>query len=339
MHLNQNKRFPKRLALTLASLLLTLLLTLSSCELPLDGLPIGGGETTVGSPPETTGKPFVPVGDAEAPALRRPAFDLSAIPAFSGKAFVEVNGNVPTFYEEQYCVASYEYYGDLDALGRCTETVACIGIDIMPTEDRGSISSVKPSGWQSVQYDIVDGKYLYNRCHLIGFQLTGENANKENLVTGTRYLNIEGMLPFENMIADYVKETENHVLFRVIPIYDGDELVPRGVHMEAYSVEDNGDGISFNVFAYNAQPGIVIDYATGLSALSGEDLPTLEETTGHRDPITGESTYILNTNTKKFHYPTCASAIDMAEQNKETFVGTREELIEDGYEPCGRCDP
>ena len=192
------------------------------------------------------------------------------IPAFSGDAYVAINGNVPFFVEEEYTTESYEYYSELDELGRCGVTMACIGVDIMPTEDRGEIGSVKPSGWQSVKYDIVEGKYLYNRCHLIGFQLAGENANKKNLITGTRYLNIEGMLPFENLVADYVKETENHVLYRVTPIFEGDNLVASGVVMEGWSVEDEGEGVCFCVFAYNAQPGIEIDYATGDSRLADE---------------------------------------------------------------------
>lgn len=190
------------------------------------------------------------------------------IPAFSEDAYVVLNGNVPFFTEEEYTTESYEFYSDLDELGRCGVTQACIGVDIMPTEERGDIGSVKPTGWHSVKYDIVDGKYLYNRCHLIGFQLAGENANKKNLITGTRYLNIEGMLPFENMVADYVKETENHVLYRVTPIFEDDDLVAQGVVMEGWSVEDEGESICFCIFAYNAQPGITIDYATGDSWLS-----------------------------------------------------------------------
>ena len=186
-----------------------------------------------------------------------------SIPPFSGDAYIAINGNIPFFVEEEYTTESYEYYSELDELGRCGVTMACIGIDIMPTEDRGEIGSVKPTGWKSVKYDCVDGKYLYNRCHLIGFQLAGENANKKNLITGTRYLNIEGMLPFENMVADYVQETENHVLYRVTPIFEGDNLVASGVVMEGLSMEDGGEDICFCVYAYNAQPGIVIDYATG----------------------------------------------------------------------------
>ena len=193
------------------------------------------------------------------------AESVEEIPEFSGEAYVAVNGNVPFFLAEEITDESYEYYSDLDELGRCGVTMACIGVDIMPTEDRGEIGSVKPSGWQSVKYDCVEGKYLYNRCHLIGFQLAGENANKKNLITGTRYLNIEGMLPFENLVADYVQETKNHVLYRVTPLFEEDNLVAHGVLMEGYSVEDEGEGVQFCVYAYNVQPGVIIDYSTGES--------------------------------------------------------------------------
>lgn len=191
---------------------------------------------------------------------------LESIPEWDGEtAYVVINDNVPFFTDEEKVTESYESYGELDGLGRCTVCIACVGIDLMPTEDRGSIGSVKPSGWQTVKYDFISGNYLYNRCHLIGYQLTGENANKQNLITGTRYLNIDGMLPFEDMIADYVKETENHVMFRVTPIFEGDNLVASGVLMEAWSVEDSGEGVCFCVYAYNNQPGVIIDYATGES--------------------------------------------------------------------------
>ena len=190
-------------------------------------------------------------------------FDFSALPPYSGEPYLSVCGGDPDFSEDEITSVSFEYYSELDALGRCGVCIASVGQDIMPTEKRGSIGQVKPTGWHTVKYDFVDGKYLYNRCHLIGFQLTGENANKRNLITGTRYLNVEGMLPFENMVADYVKETGNHVMYRVTPIFVGDELLARGVHIEAESVEDGGDGIMFNVFCYNVQPGVVLDYATG----------------------------------------------------------------------------
>lgn len=197
-----------------------------------------------------------------------PVVNLEDIPPFTDTPYVQINGNVPYFTEEDMTIKSYETYAQLDSLGRCGEVMACIGQDLMPTEERGSIGQVKPSGWQTVKYDFVDGKYLYNRCHLIGYQLTGENANRQNLITGTRYLNTEGMLPFENMVADYVKETGNHVLYRVTPIFEGDELVARGVLMEAKSVEDNGEGILFCVYVYNNQPGVEIDYRTGKSKLA-----------------------------------------------------------------------
>lgn len=192
--------------------------------------------------------------------------DFDNIPDFNDYPYVELNNNVPFFKDDEITDISYENYSELDSLGRCGVTVSCIGKDLMPTEERGSIGQVKPSGWQTVKYDFVDGKYLYNRCHLIGYQLTGENANRKNLITGTRYMNTEGMLPFENMVADYIKETENHVMYRVTPIFKGDELVARGVLMEAKSVEDNGKGIEFCVYVYNNQPGVEIDYLTGKSS-------------------------------------------------------------------------
>ena len=194
-----------------------------------------------------------------------PPIDLDNIPEFDGEtAFVDINGGLPFFTQDEIVSESYEKYGELDGLGRCTMCIACIGTDLMPTEDRESISQVTPSGWVNAKYDFVDGGYVYNRCHLIGFQLTGENANRQNLITGTRFLNIEGMLPFEDMIADYLKENpSNHVMFRVTPIYEGDNLVASGVLLEGWSVEDNGEGICFNVYAYNVQPGVIIDYATG----------------------------------------------------------------------------
>ncbi len=192
---------------------------------------------------------------------------VADIPAYAGDPYVMINDNVPQFLETDLATSSYEYYSDLDSLGRCGVVYACIGTDLMPTEERGNIGSVKPSGWHTVKYDIVDGKYLYNRCHLIGYQLSGENANVNNLITGTRYLNVEGMLPFENMVADYVKETGNHVLYRVAPVFEGDNLVASGVQIEAQSVEDQGEGILFNVYCYNVQPGVTIDYATGDSVL------------------------------------------------------------------------
>lgn len=282
------------------------------------------------------------------------SFSLSDVPAYSGKAYISVNGNVPCFTAAELTTTSFETYSDLDTLGRCGVTYACIGQDLMPTKERGSIGMVKPTGWHTVRYDdLVDGKYLYNRCHLIGYQLTGENANTQNLITGTRYLNIEGMLPFENMVADYIQETDNHVLYRVTPIFEGDNLLANGVLMEGYSVEDKGAGVSYCVFAYNVQPGIEIDYATGESKLADSAqqeeqktatvTPTPSPEPEKQEPATGseasQADYILNTNTKKFHYPTCSSVNDMKEKNKQEFFGTRDEAISNGYFPCGRCKP
>lgn len=189
--------------------------------------------------------------------------------AYNGEPYVELNDNVPNFTtREKNNTKAFENYHRLDALGRCGTAYANICKELMPTEKRGAIGMVKPSGWNTVKYDVVDGKYLYNRCHLIGFQLAGENANKKNLITGTRYLNVDGMLPFEDEVADYVKDTDHHVLYRVTPVFKGDNLVAEGVEMEAYSVEDKGKGICFHVFVYNVQPGVTIDYATGKSRLS-----------------------------------------------------------------------
>ncbi len=198
-------------------------------------------------------------------AQQAPSVALNDIPPYSGQPYVVIADHVPNFTDEEKQSHGFEDYSPLDELGRCGVAFACIDPSTMPDEERGNISSIKPSGWHSVKYDSISGGSLYNRCHLIGWQLAGENANKLNLITGTRYLNVDGMLPFENMVADYVKETGNHVLYRVTPIYDGDNLVANGVQMEAYSIEDNGEGIMFHVFCYNVQPGIEIDYATGES--------------------------------------------------------------------------
>lgn len=271
------------------------------------------------------------------------------IPAFSGEPYVVLNDNMPEF-EEWDSTEAFEEYSELDEFGRCHEAYANICPDIMPTEPRGEIGMVKPSGWHTVKYDFVDGKYLYNRCHLIGYQLSGENANERNLITGTRYMNVEGMLPFENLVADYVEQTGNHVLYRVTPVYDGDNLVADGVKMEGWSVEDDGEGICFSVFAYNCQPGVVIDYATGESRADDgtADIADSEEKSEVLRTEEPESTpeenqesaeYILNTNTHKFHLPDCSSAEDIKPQNKAVYYGTREELTGQGYDPCGRCNP
>ena len=260
---------------------------------------------------------------------------LEEVPAYSGSPYVELDGNQPGFSLEERTTDSFETYSTLDALGRCGPAYACIGQDLMPTEDRESISSVRPTGWVQAEYDFVEGGSLYNRCHLIGFQLTGENANEENLITGTRYMNVEGMLPFENMVADYIKETGNHVLYRAIPIFEGENLVASGVVMEAFSVEDEGEGVCFHVYVYNVQPGVEIDYATGESWETGDSTSSALESQAEEQ----ETDYVLNTSSKKFHRPDCPSVDSMSEKNRQEYHGTREELIAQGYEPCGSCNP
>ena len=251
---------------------------------------------------------------------------LDQIPAYSGEPFVVLN-NKPQ--EMELSTQSMEYYADLDALNRCTYTYAVIGQDLMPTEDRGNIGQVKPTGWVTAKYDFVDGKYLYNRCHLIGFQLTGENANECNLITGTRYMNVDGMLPFENMVADYIKETGNHVAYRVIPVFEGDNLLASGVTMEAWSVEDEGEGICFFVYVYNVQPGVEIDYATGESWLAEPVAAEGEETEG----------FVVNTSSGKFHAESCSQWQSIKEENRQTFETTRSQMLAWNFEPAGCCNP
>ncbi len=254
------------------------------------------------------------------------------IPAYRGNPYIEINGNIPYFTEEDKTTEAFESYSELDSLGRCGVCFANIGPELMPTQERGEIGHIKPSGWQIAKYDFVDGKYLYNRCHLIGYQLTGENANEKNLITGTRYMNVQGMLPFENMVADYIRSTGNHVLYRVTPVFEGENTVASGVRMEASSVEDDGMGISFHIYIYNCQPGVVIDYATGISALG--------ETRTDYDIASSEDTkYILNINTHKFHDPSCSSVDDMKDKNKQEYRGNREYIMQQGYKPCKICNP
>ena len=268
---------------------------------------------------------LLPLAACDAPPAA--PISLDEVPAYSGEPYVEINGNVPYFTQEELTVEVFETYSPLDYLNRCGQAYANICQELMPTEKRGEIGMIKPSGWHTVRYDgLVDGNYLYNRCHLIGFQLAGENANEKNLITGTRYMNVQGMLPFEDAVDDYVDDTWNHVLYRVTPIFDGEDLVASGVLMEAQSVED--DGLSFCVYVYNVQPGVTIDYATGESWLS--------------DPPAGgdasEGGYILNTNTKKFHLPDCPSVEDVQASNRDT-APSRQAAVDRGYQPCGRCKP
>lgn len=348
--------------------------------------------------------------------VQKDKITLNNLPAYSGEAYVELNDNVPSFSKKDMTSKAFEKYSELDDLGRCGVAYANVCRETMPTEERGNIGMIKPSGWHTVKYDNVDGKYLYNRCHLIGYQLTAENANEKNLITGTRYLNIEGMLPFENLVADYIDETENHVLYRVTPIFKGNNLLASGVQMEAYSVEDEGKGVSFNVYCYNVQPGIEINYSDGTSRLADGTIASItlnyskyaltvgqsktfvastspesaaknvtwyssnskvatvnkngkvtavkagtatitaktanglkatckvtvkakSDTTVTNSTSVGNVTYVLNTNTKKFHLPTCSSVKDMKDKNKKEVSCSRDEVIDMGYVPCKRCEP
>lgn len=274
-------------------------------------------------------------------------FEYSKVPKWDRKSpYVKINKNKPYFSSSQLkSKKPYEKYGKLDSLGRCTNTIACIGTDLMPTKTRGEIGQIRPTGWHTVKYAGIDGNYLYNRCHLIGYQLTGENANEKNLITGTRYLNVEGMLPFEDEVADYLKEnSDNHVLYRVTPVFKGRDLLARGVLMEAESIEDGGSGVRFCVFCYNVQPGVTIDYSDGSSKgpeYTGSTKSTKDKTdnTKSSQKNSGKHTYVLNTNTKKFHKPSCSSVKQMASHNKKTVKEKRSTLIKEGYEPCKRCNP
>lgn len=299
----------------------------------------------------------------EAPSGQAAA-TIEELPAYDGELSVEVNGGQPGFTEQESAPEAaddpFEDYSPLDDLGRCETAFALVGPETLPDKPRGDISNVHPSGWKQARYETIDQEALYNRSHLIAHQLAGEDANERNLITGTRTMNVEGMLPYEELVGDYVRKTGNHVLYRVTPVYEGDELVARGVQMEGFSVEDSGRAVRFNVFVYNIEPGIQIDYATGDSWAS-DDTPEVTSNkainqgseggkgSSSNKPAKTESSkaqngdtqasYVLNTNSRKFHDPSCPSTDDIADNNREDFEGTRNELIEKGYEPCGRCNP
>lgn len=331
-------------------------------------------ETETETEPETISDSAVNVSSATAGAVVTSSteeaetasavrFNPAAVPAYSGDPVFVVNNNTPYFADSDLTTTAFETYSSLDKLGRCGAAYANICREVMPTEPRGTIGSVKPSGWHTVKYSgVVDGNYLYNRCHLIAYELAGENANTKNLITGTRYMNVQGMRPYEDDTAAYVERTGHHVLYRVTPIFDGDNLVASGVLMEAKSVEDNN--FSFCVYAYNVQPGIRIDYATGDSALAkvadGQNnsastpsaVNTAPAQTATPSPaavqdvtsgpavtqdVTG--TYVVNTNTRKFHLPSCTSVGTIKAKNRKDYTGSRQALIDQGYKPCKRCNP
>lgn len=324
-----------------------LLLCLAACAILIGGYSFygtsnaGNEEKTIQI--EETEEEEVPTTGTTVADTESTTFSIDQVGAYSGNPYIAINNNVPYSTDSEMTrTDAFETYSNLDSLGRCGVAYANICNELMPTEERGEIGSIKPSGWHTANYhEYIDGNYLYNRCHLIGYQLSGENANEKNLITGTRYLNVQGMLPFENEVADYVESTGNHVLYRVTPIFEGNNLVASGVLMEAYSVEDQGKGVMFNVYCYNVQPGIIIDYATGDSQLSSDATPiqNQEVTTESSGAQTEVTDYVLNTNTKRFHYPDCKSVNDMKEKNKQYYHGSREDLINQGYKACGNCRP
>jgi len=291
-----------------------------------------GGDKVSEAHQNTPAQSDIEVGNGTAEPVK-----LSDIPAYSGKAYVIVNNNLPNFTADDLTTAAYESYSDLDSFGRCGVAIASCGKEIMPAkgEERGSISSIKPSGWVQAKYEGVSGGYLWNRCHLIGWQLSAENANKKNLITGTRYMNVEGMLVFENMVADYILETGNHVAYRITPIYKGNNLVCSGVQMEGYSIEDKGDGILFNVYCYNVQPGITINYATGESSGQQTEEPSnpsskVQSQEAPNDNYTAVMVWIPRTGKKYHSNPNCSnmknpSQVDIAVAKNR------------GYGPCSKC--
>ena len=347
-----------------------------------DAVSPGETEPDAESPGETESGETEPGADSSA---GQRDFDLEMVPAYSGEAYADIKDDIPFFTEDELTAEPFQEYWPLDEFGRCTGAFACIGPELLPTEVRGSTGAATPAGWHSVKYDGIDGGYLFNRCHLIGYQLTGQTVNEKNLITGTRYMNLEGMLPFENSVRMYVEGTGNHVLYRVRPYYKGGNLLAEGVLMEAKSIED--PLVQFCAFCYNVQPGIEIDYATGesfaLEAVAGdaasgdvadgeaaseeaasdggeilaiagdpglgdgesrarsiEDEPITraeEDEASGEEPV--EITYVLNTNTKKFHYPYCSSVKDMKDKNKRETTLSRDEIIGQGYQPCKRCNP
>ena len=285
------------------------------------------------------------------------AIDPDKLPEWDGEPSIEINGGDPSFTDSELSAIKKQTEEDLSALddqGRCGDVSACVSSETMPEGERDSIGMIRPAGWHLVKYDFVEGKYLYNRCHLIGWQLTGLNAEERNLITGNRYLNVDGMLPYENQVADFAESSDLHVAYRVEPVYKGDELIARGVHIEAESIEDKGESLAFNVYCYNVQPYVDIDYKTGEST-ADSDAPAGAESgssgsgsssnsgssqnAGAGSQDSTEQTYILNTNTKRYHLQGCRSLSQMKDKNKRTFHGSKKELSRMGYQPCGNCNP
>ncbi len=328
----------RRSTLSIILVLSMIALSLLSSYLPKDSC-TGTKETAlISASPKASPKatPNSEPADVDIDLKNNYFFDF---PTYAGEEVIQLNNNNPCVEESDLSTDEYVLLSDLDSLGRCGPATACIGPQLLATEPRGSIGMIKPSGWHTIRYDFVDGKYLYNRCHLIAYQLCGINSDERNLITGTRYLNLDGMLAIENQVYSYVVSTGNHVFYRVTPRFSGNNLLATGVEIEAYSIEDYGNGLCFHVFCFNVQPGITIDYQTGESNAE-ETITRSNNEDESSDFIPSEGvTFILNTNTKRFHKPTCNSVQEMKAKNRKEFFGTRDELIEQGYIPCGRCNP
>ena len=306
----------KKKKLTLGSAVVVILLLVLYVMLPSQET-----EAPETNPPATVAQPVETAQTSQTDLL-------SQLPEYSGETFAVLNGNQPLFTADDYTTTSYERYGELDSLNRCTYAVACVGEDLMPTGDRENISHIKPTGWNTDSYDFIEGGRLYNRSHLIAHQLTGENANEKNLITGTRYMNAEGMEPFESMVGDYIKETGNHVLYRVTPVFSQDNLIADGVVMEGWSVEDEGAGICFCVFLYNVQPGVEINYATGDSQLAP---PVVAD---------GELTevFVVNLSSGKYHEESCPNWESIKDENRQSFETTRSQMNAWNFVAAGCCD-
>ena len=290
---------------------------------------------------ETQAPQPVPAPTTEPATEQASVFDYSQVPPYTEYAYAEINDNVPYFTPSEITTEAFEDYAPLDTLGRCQTAFACLGPETLPTQKRQSISHIKPTGWQTVKYpEYISDNYLYNRCHLIAHELAAEDDNKQNLVTGTRYMNVTGMLPFENNTAYYIKATGNHVMYRVTPVFIGNELVCRGVLMEGYSVEDEGESIEFCIFYYNVQPFITINYTDGTSQVAANaPSPTAAPGQEAQEQAVQKHKYILNTNSKKIHMPDCSLAEKISEKNKKTVTSSINDLYDQGYTPCGSCRP
>ena len=325
----------KNIKTAILSLLVVMMLSMTACQSKNDYVWTEETDIETDEPSGEVAKS--PDDDTASITETEDMFQYNEVPQYSGQAVYKVHNNEPYFTKKEITDKSFEDYMPLDKLGRCQTATACLGTETLPDAPRGDIGQIKPAGWHTVKYpEYINGSYLYNRCHLIAYELSAENANEKNLITGTRYMNVSGMLPYENMTTDYIENTKNHVMYRATPIFVDDELVCRGVLLEGLSVEDKGVGLKFCVFCYDIQPNISIDYATGDSKRSpgfNDYQPKAEDDTAVK------SNYVLNNNTMTFHKPDCSSVAKMSDKNKSYSSAAREQIMDEGYEPCQICNP